>query len=125
MAEEEDLKNDTGNPEPRNAPKRPTKVRDIFTDRIVGIVSGAFVPVVLLFIPLVNKHLDNSKEIQELQIKSHVQDEEEFEKRTKAITGALVSANMQLQTVGQQLSDALAELKKANEELARCKTKQN
>lgn len=116
----EDESNATSDDKPRDAVKRQSKVRDIFTDRIVGVVSGAFVPVVLLLIPLVNKHLDNSKEIQELQIKTQIQNEEAYNKRVQVVTGALVSAQVQLQTLGQQLSEAIDRLAVVNAKLLKC-----
>ncbi len=101
-------------------PKRPTKIRDIFTDRIVGIVSGAFIPVVLLLVPLANKYLDNTKEIQTLQIQSNAEDIEATNQRVNALTNALVNSQLQFQTLTTKLATTVEELKKALSKLEDC-----
>lgn len=119
-----ELEHEHGNVEGGNASKRSRKVRDIFTDRVVGIVGGAFVPLVLLFIPLVNKYLDNTKEIQTLQIQSNADDIESVKQkaseenkatneRVNALTTALVGSQIQLQ-------NSVADLKKVTQSLMDC-----
>lgn len=117
MEEFEDGHNDSEN---RKSVKRPSKIRDIFTDRIVGIVGGAFVPLVLLFIPLINKYLDHTKEIQTLQIQNNTDDIEATNKRVEVLTQALVGSQIQLQSLTDKLAMSIAELKKATESLAEC-----
>lgn len=90
--------------------KRPSKVRDIFTDRVVGIISGAFIPLVLLFIPLINKYLDNTKEIQTLQIQNNADDIEATNQRVAALTQALVGSQIQLQSLMVDLKKAMLNL---------------
>lgn len=100
--------------------KRPSKIRDIFTDRIVGIVGGAFIPLVLLFIPLINKYLDNTKEIQTLQIQNNTEDIEATNERMSVLTQSLVASQIQLQNLSNKLSAATAEVKRAIENLSEC-----
>ena len=106
MAEES--KDESDNSENGSQGKRSRKIRDLFTDRVVGIVSGACIPIVLLFIPLINKYLDNTKEIQTLQIKENADDINETKARVTALTGVIVAAQLQIQ----QLSNKLLECEK-------------
>ena len=101
-------------------PKRPSKIRDLFTDRIVGIISGAFIPLVLLFIPLINKYLDNTKEIQTLQLQSNTEDIETINQRMNALTNALVNSQLQFQAVTTKLATTAEDLKSAIIRLEDC-----
>ena len=92
----------------RNETKRPSKIRDLLTDRVVGIVGGACIPLVLLFIPLANKYLDNSKEIQALQIQSNAEDIQSTNTRVTVLTQLLVNTQVQMKS----LSDKLLECEK-------------
>ncbi len=84
---------------------RPRKIRDLFADRVVGIVTGAAIPVVLLLVPLVNKYLDNSKEIQTAQIKENSDDIDEMKNRLGVLTQVIVNSQMQIQVLSAKLSD--------------------
>lgn len=99
----EEQQNGGDNTESGAGPKRPRKIRDLLTDRIVGIVSGAAIPLVLLFVPLVNKYLDNSKEIQTLQIKENAEDITETKTRLTALTSVIIAAQIQIQTLSTKL----------------------
>lgn len=101
----------------RTQPKRPTKIRDLFTDRVVGIISGALVPLVLLFIPLVDKYLDNSKAIQTLQIENNTQDIQIAKERLVILTDALINSQMQLKSVMEKLLTANKSLEACQESL--------
>lgn len=92
--------------------ERPRKIRDLFTDRVVGIVTGAAIPVVLLLIPIINKYLDNSKEIQTLQIKENSEDIEDMKRRMVILTNVIVSSQMQIQTLSSKLSECEERTKK-------------
>jgi hypothetical protein len=96
---------DENHSEDRTPPQRPRKIRDLFTDRIVGIVSGACIPVVLLLVPLANKYLDNSKEIQTLQLKENSVDIVETKRQLAALTGLIAASQVQIQTLTSKLSD--------------------
>lgn len=48
--------------------KRKSAIHDLWSDRIVGIMRGACIPVILLFIPLLNKYFDNTKEVRILEL---------------------------------------------------------
>lgn len=112
--------NEYSNSQDGRVTKRPSKIRDIFTDRIVGIISGAFIPLVLLFIPLINKYLDNTKEIQTLQIQNNTTDIEHTNQRVAAITEALVGSQIQMQGLNDKLSQSVSELKKTSQALRDC-----
>jgi hypothetical protein len=88
----------------RDLPNRPPKVRDLFTDRIVGIISGAFVPLVLLLVPIANKYLDNTKEIQTLQIQNNTEDIEITKNKVNVLTDALIASQMQLRTMMEKIT---------------------
>lgn len=100
--------------------KRQTKVRDLFTDRIVGIISGAAIPLVLLFIPLVNKYLDNSKDIQTLQIQNNADDIENTNKRMSALSEVFVACQLQVQALTDKLTTSTKEFSRVNVGLVEC-----
>lgn len=66
-------KNNSSEPGSGGESKLPQKVRDIFTDRIVGLVAGALIPFALILIPVVNKYLDNAKDIATLQLQNDIE----------------------------------------------------
>lgn len=101
--------------------KPPSKIRDVFTGRVVGIVTGAVIPVVLLFIPIINKYQENTKEIQALQIQSNAKDIEATNQRLSVLTEALVTSQIQIQDLTSKLGVATNGCKKTIEELADCK----
>lgn len=113
--------NDSNNSEDRVKPKRQTKIRDIFTDRIIGIVGGACIPLVLLFIPLINKYLDNAKEIQALEIQSNADDIEDTNQRLSVLTQVIVGSQIQLKSLTEQLERSVSDLKKTTESLEDCR----
>lgn len=57
---------------PEENSERGRRVRDIWTARIVGCVAGALIPLVLTLIPIINKYIDNHKEIALLGIQNDV-----------------------------------------------------
>lgn len=91
--------------------KRPSKIRDIFTDRVVGIVSGAAIPLVLLLIPILNKYLDKSYEIQALQIQNNVENLEHTNRKLAFLTEALVGSQIQQRTLTEDLAKAITQIK--------------
>lgn len=100
----EENENDQETVHSGDIPDRPAKVRDLFTDRIVGIISGAFVPLVLLLVPIANKYLDNTKEIQTLQIQNNTEDIEITKNKINALTDALIASQIQLRHLTEQIA---------------------
>lgn len=100
--------------------KRHAKIRDLFTDRIVGIVGGACIPVILLFIPVINKYLDNTKEIQRLQIENNAKNIEDTNNRLNIITQAFAQQQIKSQELTDRLSLSVVNLKKITENLKEC-----
>lgn len=47
-----------------------SRIRDVWTARIVGCVGGALIPLLLILIPVVNKYIDSNKEIAVLELQT-------------------------------------------------------
>lgn len=116
----EETQNGDSNLENRVPTKRQAKVRDLFTDRIVGIISGACIPLVLLFIPLINKYLDNTKEIQALQLQNNADDIEATNRRMDMLNQMFIGSQIQIKDLTDKLAVSMAELKKTSLSLAEC-----
>jgi len=91
-------------------PKKFGKLGDLFADRIVAIVGGALIPIILLLIPLVNKYLDNDKEIQTLQIQSNADDLAVVQNRVQFLMESWMVDRYKLAEAVKSLTEATSKL---------------
>jgi hypothetical protein len=91
-------------------PKQNNPRRDVFTDRIVGIAVGAVIPLVLLLIPLVNKYLDNGKELGTLQVNQQAFVFKGLYERIDFLSKALINCQEMNKTLMQNHQDKTEKL---------------
>lgn len=109
-----DHENDGNNNQSGNLSGNTGKPRDIFSDRVIAIVCGAVIPLVLLFIPLVNKWLDNTKEIKTAQIQGDIKDLEIANGRITTLSSALIQAEIESQKLDHALTECISKKNRNN-----------
>lgn len=97
MTEESNNEHDTNQKGAKT--RRLSKVHDLWSNRIVAIMSGALIPLLLILIPVVNRYLDDTKEISKYLIEKGCKDSKELAEgllSCQAINRSLSSQNLEL-----------------------------
>lgn len=81
------------------APKRLSKIHDLWSNRIIAVFTGALIPALFLLIPIVNRYLDDSKELAKYLIEKGCKDTKEINDNLtncQAINRSLSTQNLEL-----------------------------
>lgn len=97
MTEEYNNEHDTNQKGAKTARFR--KIHDLWSNRVIAIVSGALIPALLLLIPIVNQYLADSKELAKYIIEKGCKDTKEINDNLtncQAINRSLSTQNLEL-----------------------------
>jgi hypothetical protein len=75
------------------------KIHDLWSARIIGIMSGACIPLLLILIPVVNRYLDDSKELAKYLIEKGCNDSKDIRENLtncQSINRSLSTQNLEL-----------------------------